>query len=75
MDVHKNKWGKFIQASKIYKYIKKGKGSPYTFIRGEVLVREDTYPEPSACEVGWPVSFPSAFISPVVPPGTHSLLG
>ena len=28
---------------------------PYTFIRRGVPVREDTYAEPSACEVGWPV--------------------
>ena len=28
---------------------------PYTFVRRGVLVREDTYVEPSACEVGWPV--------------------
>ena len=26
-------------------------------------VREDTYPEPSTCEVGWPVSFFVAFFS------------
>ena len=29
----------------------KGKG-PYTFVRRRVPVKEDTYPEPSACEVG-----------------------
>jgi len=40
-----------------------------------VPVREETYPEPSACEVGWPVPFLAAFISPVLPAGTHSLLG
>ena len=28
---------------------------PYTFIRRGVPFRENTYPEPSACEVGWPV--------------------
>ena len=38
----------------------------YTFVRREVPVREDTYPEPSACEVGWPVPFLAAFISPVL---------
>ena len=27
----------------------------YTFVRKGVPVREDTYPEPSACEVGSPV--------------------
>jgi len=54
----------------------KCKGSPiYTFIRRGVPVRENTYPEPSACDVGWPVPFLAAFISPVLPPGTHSLLG
>ena len=42
---------------------------------GGVPVREDTYPEPSACEVGWPVPLLAAFISPVLLPGTHSLLG
>ena len=29
---------------------------PYTFIHWGVPVGEDTYPEPSACEVGWPVT-------------------
>ena len=48
---------------------------PYTFVSRGVPVREDTYPEPSACEVGWPVPFLAAFISPVLPPGTHLLLG
>ena len=48
---------------------------PYTFVRRGVPVREDTYPEPSAYEVGWPAPFLTAFISPVLPPGTHSLLG
>ena len=48
---------------------------PYTFVRRGMPVREDTYPEPSACEVGWPVPFLAAFISPVLPPGTHLLLG
>ena len=51
------------------------KVAPYTFVRMGVPVREDTYPEPSAYEVGWPVPFLAAFISPVLPPGTHSLLG
>ena len=36
-----------------------------------VYVTEDTYPEPWACEVAWPVPF----ITLVLPPGTHSLLG
>ena len=48
---------------------------PYTFVGRGVPVREDTYPEPSACEVGRPVPFLAAFISPVLPPGTHLLLG
>ena len=48
---------------------------PYTFVRRGMPVREDTYPEPSACEVGWPVPFLAAFFSPVLPPGTHLLLG
>ena len=48
---------------------------PYTFICMEVPVREDTYPESSACEVGWPVPFLATFISPVFPLGIHLLLG
>ena len=48
---------------------------PHAFVRRGIRVREDTYPEPSACEVGWPVPFLAAFISPVIPPGTHLLLG
>ena len=55
--------------------IRKGKVVPYTVVCRGVPVREDTYPELSACEVGWPVPFLSAFISPVLPPGTHLLLG
>ena len=47
----------------------------YTFVRKGVPVKENTYPEPSACEVGWPVHFLTAFISPVLPPGTNLLLG
>ena len=43
-------------------------------VRG-VPVREDTYPEPSACEVRWPVPFLAAIISPVFPMGTHLLQG
>ena len=53
----------------------KVKAVPYSFLRRGAPVREDTYPKPSACEVGWPVPFLSAFISPVLPPGTHLLLG
>ena len=48
---------------------------PYTFVCRGVPVREDTYPEPSAYEVGWPVPFLAAFISPVLPPGANLLLG
>ena len=48
---------------------------PYTFVRRGVPVREDTYTEASAYEAGWPVPFLAAFISPVLPPGTHLLLG
>ena len=48
---------------------------PYTFVRRGVPVREDTLPEPSACEIGWPVPFLAAFISPVFPMGTNLLLG
>ena len=48
---------------------------PYTFVRRGVPVREDTYLEPSVFEVGWSVPFLCAFISPLLPPGTHLLLG
>ena len=48
---------------------------PYTFVRRGVPVREGTYAEPSACEVGWPVPFVAAVISLVLPLGTHLLLG
>ena len=48
---------------------------PYIFVRKGLPVREDTYPEPSACEVGWPVPFLAAFISLVFQLGTHLLLG
>ena len=47
----------------------------YTFVLRGVPVREDTYAEQSACEVGWPVPFLAAFISSVLPPGAHLLLG
>ena len=39
----------------------------YTFVRKGVPVREDTFPEPLACEVGWPVAFLATL--------THLLLG
>ena len=54
---------------------KKGKVVLYTSVRRRVPVREDTYPEPSACGVGWPVPFIATFIPPVLPPDTHLLLG
>ena len=38
----------------------------YTFVRRGVPSREGTYAEPSACEVGRPVPFLAAFISPVL---------
>ena len=53
----------------------KVKIDPYTFVRRGVSVREDTYAEPSACEVGWPIPFLAAFISPVFQLDTHLLLG
>ena len=56
-------------------HVKKVKVVPYTFLRGGVPVREETYAGPSACEVGWPVPFLAAFISPVFPMGTYLLLG
>ena len=46
-----------------------------TFIQKGVPVSEDAYPGPLACEVKWPVPFLATFISLVLPPGTHSLLG
>ena len=55
--------------------LSKVKVVPYTFVLRGVPVREDTCPEPSACEVGWPVPFLAALISSVFPPGTHLLLG
>ena len=48
---------------------------PYTLVRRGIPVREGTYPEPSACEVGLPVPFLAAFVSPVFPVSTHLLLG
>ena len=48
---------------------------PYTFVPRGLPVREDTYPEPSACGVGWLVPFLAALISPFFPLGTHLLLG
>ena len=59
----------------LHSFFVKLKVVQYAFIRRGVPVREDTYPEPSACEIEWPVSFLAAFISPVLPPSTHLLLG
>ena len=53
----------------------KVKTVPYTFVRRGVPDREDNHPEPSAYEIGWPVPFLTTFISSVLPPGTHLLLG
>ena len=64
-----------IQEADASKRIKKVKVVLYTSVRRGVPVREDTYAEPSAYEVGWPVPFLAAFISSTLPPGTHSLLG
>ena len=36
----------------------------YAFVHRRAPVREDTYPEPLACEVGWPVPFLAAFTPP-----------
>ena len=53
-----------------------GKGSQVYFRTwGGLPVREHNYPEPSACEVGWPVPFLATFFSPLLPACTHSLLG
>ena len=40
-----------------------------------VPVVEDTFPGPSAISDGSAGSFPRRLISPVSPPGTHSILG
>ena len=55
-------------------HYKKVKVVPDTFVRRVVTFREDTYPELSAFEVGWLVPYLAAFISLVLPPGTHLLL-
>ena len=47
----------------------------YAFVFMGVPDSEDTYPEPSACKVGWPVPFLATFISLVLPPSTQLLLG
>ena len=59
----------------ILSLLSKVKVVPYTFVRRGVPVREDTYTEPSACEIGWLVPFLAAFISPVLALGTHLLMG
>ena len=53
-----------------------GKGKSHIrSVRWGVSIREDTCPKPLAFEVGRPVPFLAAFISSVLPPGPHSLLG
>ena len=47
----------------------------YTLLRRGVPVREETYPQPSVCEVGWPVPFLTAFILPMLPLDIHLLMG
>ena len=49
-------------------------GSPVYSVRRGVSVREDTYPEPSVCEVGWVVPLRHLCL-PVLQPDTDSLLG
>ena len=54
----------------------KGKGmSHIRSVRWGVPVREILVLSYRLCEVGWPVPFLAAFISPVFPSGTHLLLG
>ena len=52
-------------------YENKVKAIPYTLVCMGVPVREDNYPEPSACAVEWPVPVLAAFISSVLPPGGY----
>ena len=42
---------------------------------GECLLERTLVLSYQLCEVGWPVPFLAAFISPVFAPGPHSLLG
>ena len=42
---------------------------------GECLLERTLVLSHRPFEVGWPVPFLAAFISPVFPPGPHSLLG
>ena len=51
---------------KIYGKFKGRSRVAYTMLLRGVPVGQDTYPEPSACEVGWPVLFLATFISPVL---------
>ena len=44
-------------------------------VHWRVPVRETLVLSNQLCEVGWPVPFLAAFISPVFPPGPHLLLG
>ena len=62
----------------IHIFIHKGKGKGMSHkrsVRWGVPVRETLVLSHRLCEVGWPVPFLAAFISPVFPPGTHLLLG
>ena len=47
----------------------------YSFVLKKMPIRVDTYPVPSASNIGWPVPCRPAFTSPVLPPGTHLLRG
>ena len=67
-------WHYLLKKEKKLAY-KKVKVVPYTFIHRGVPIREETYYEPLAYEIGWPVPFLTIFISIVLPPGTYSLLG
>jgi len=42
---------------------------------GGVPGREESFPEPLACEVGWPVPSLAGFIFPVFPLSNHLQLG
>ena len=56
--------------------VKKVKVSPiYDQYVGECLLERTLVLSHRLFEVGWPVPFLAAFISPVFPPGPHSLLG
>ena len=58
-----------VNFSQIGLFVKCKKVVPSTFVRRGVPVIEDTYPEASACEVGWPV--PSS--PPLSPQYSHQV--